>query len=149
MSDFEGMLAEEQTDVEDRREAIAAAAAASSAPSYGSYGAAEAGGESGEEGGAVSGETGSSAGSSTVPGGGAVASSSSGAGPIPEDVSDGSDDDVVARQLREAAMSEEDPELREKLWDEYRAYKTGAAPESGDKKKGEAKSEEADDGNDS
>jgi hypothetical protein len=31
----------------------------------------------------------------------------------------------VARQLREAAMSEDDPELRERLWDEYRAYKTG------------------------
>jgi protein-S-isoprenylcysteine O-methyltransferase Ste14 len=30
---------------------------------------------------------------------------------------------VVARQLREAAMKEENPELREKLWDEYREYK--------------------------
>jgi len=29
---------------------------------------------------------------------------------------------VVARQLREAAMREPDPELRERLWDEYRAY---------------------------
>ena len=42
---------------------------------------------------------------------------------VPPDVGDGSDDDVVARQLREAAMKEEDPELREKLWDEYREYK--------------------------
>jgi hypothetical protein len=42
---------------------------------------------------------------------------------VPKDVGDGSDDDVVARQLREAAMKEEDPELREKLWDEYREYK--------------------------
>lgn len=42
--------------------------------------------------------------------------------PIPEDIPDGDDDDVVARQLREAAMSEPDPELREKLWDEYRKY---------------------------
>jgi hypothetical protein len=46
-------------------------------------------------------------------------------GRIPPDVGDGSDDDIVARQLREAAMKEEDPELREKLWDEYRAYKFG------------------------
>jgi hypothetical protein len=38
-------------------------------------------------------------------------------------VGDGSDDDIVARQLREAAEKETDPELREKLWDEYRAYK--------------------------
>jgi len=42
--------------------------------------------------------------------------------PVPEDIPNGSDDDVVARQLREAAMSEPDPELREKLWDEYRNY---------------------------
>jgi hypothetical protein len=28
---------------------------------------------------------------------------------VPADVGDGRDDDIVARQLREAAMSEEDP----------------------------------------
>ena len=38
---------------------------------------------------------------------------------------DGSDDDIVARQLREAAEQETDPELREKLWREYEAYKRG------------------------
>ena len=43
--------------------------------------------------------------------------------PVPNDISDGQDDDVVARQLREAAENEQDPALREKLWDEYRAYK--------------------------
>jgi hypothetical protein len=32
----------------------------------------------------------------------------------------------VARQLREAAMKEEDPELREKLWQEYREYKAAS-----------------------
>lgn len=42
--------------------------------------------------------------------------------PIPADIPSGNDDDVVARQLREAAMYEPDPELREKLWDEYRKY---------------------------
>ncbi len=42
--------------------------------------------------------------------------------PPPEDIPSGRDDDVVARQLREAAMREPDPELREKLWDEYRVY---------------------------
>ncbi len=41
----------------------------------------------------------------------------------PEDVPSGTDDDIVAKQLREAALAEEDPELRERLWDEYRAYK--------------------------
>jgi hypothetical protein len=44
---------------------------------------------------------------------------------IPADISDGTDDDIVARQLREAAIQEKDPALREKLWDEYRKYKQG------------------------
>ncbi len=35
-------------------------------------------------------------------------------------------DDIVARQLREAAEKETDPELKEKLWEEYRKYKQGA-----------------------
>lgn len=43
----------------------------------------------------------------------------------PKDVPDGSDDDVVARQLREAAERETDPELKKKLWEEYRKYKQG------------------------
>ncbi|MDJ0656835.1 MAG: hypothetical protein QNJ40_21925 [Xanthomonadales bacterium] len=42
---------------------------------------------------------------------------------VPDDVGDGSDDDVVARQIREAAINEDDPVLREKLWEEYRNYK--------------------------
>jgi len=41
----------------------------------------------------------------------------------PADVGAGQDDDIIARQLREAAMKERDPELRAKLWDEYRKYK--------------------------
>ena len=43
--------------------------------------------------------------------------------PPPADIPSGNDDDVVARQLREAAMREADPAVREKLWDEYRKYK--------------------------
>jgi len=43
----------------------------------------------------------------------------------PPDIPDGSDDDVVARQLREAAEKETDPELKKKLWEEYRKYKKG------------------------
>jgi hypothetical protein len=35
----------------------------------------------------------------------------------------GKDDDIVARQLREAAEKETDPVLKEKLWAEYRKYK--------------------------
>jgi hypothetical protein len=58
-------------------------------------------------------------------------------GRVPRDVGDGSDDDIVARQLREAAMSEPDPELREKLWDEYRAYKFGEKKKGPNEKKEE------------
>jgi hypothetical protein len=43
----------------------------------------------------------------------------------PPDNPDGSDDDVVARQLREAAEKEMDPELKKKLWEEYKRYKKG------------------------
>ena len=43
----------------------------------------------------------------------------------PSERYDGSDDDVVARQLREAAEKEPDPVLKEKLWEEYRKYKEG------------------------
>ena len=45
--------------------------------------------------------------------------------PIPDDIPDARDDDIIARQLREAAMQEEDPVLKEKLWDEYKRYKRG------------------------
>lgn len=42
---------------------------------------------------------------------------------VPPDLRGISNDDIVARQLREAATAETDPELKEKLWDEYRKYK--------------------------
>ena len=41
----------------------------------------------------------------------------------PKNRYDPRDDDIVARQLREAAEKESDPELREKLWREYEQYK--------------------------
>ncbi len=41
----------------------------------------------------------------------------------PDDVPEMMDDDIIARQLREAALTEEDPQLRERLWEEYRKYK--------------------------
>jgi|TARA_B100000809_G_C15072954_1_gene506763 hypothetical protein len=48
---------------------------------------------------------------------------SSSNGSIPKDVALINDDDIVATQLRELAMSEEDPNLRDQLWDKYREYK--------------------------
>jgi len=50
--------------------------------------------------------------------------------PPPPDIPNGNDDDVVARQLREAAMREADPAIREKLWAEYRKYKGIAEPDA-------------------
>ena len=50
--------------------------------------------------------------------------------PPPPDIPNGNDDDVVARQLREAAMREPDPAIREKLWAEYRKYKGIAEPDA-------------------
>ena len=44
--------------------------------------------------------------------------------PLP-DIPDARDDDVVARQLREAAEKETDPKLKESLWKEYERYKAG------------------------
>lgn len=41
----------------------------------------------------------------------------------PEDIPVMADEDIIARQLREAALSEEDPELRDRLWEEYRKYR--------------------------
>ena len=50
--------------------------------------------------------------------------------PAPPDIPNGNDDDVVARQLREAAIREPDPAIREKLWAEYRKYKGIAEPDA-------------------
>ncbi|MBW2505062.1 MAG: hypothetical protein JRE16_10905 [Deltaproteobacteria bacterium] len=55
---------------------------------------------------------------------GSTAGVSQGRLPPPED------DDIVARQLREAAEKEQDPELKEKLWEEYWKYK-GASGKRG------------------
>ena len=44
---------------------------------------------------------------------------------IPEDIPSPQGDDIVAKQLREAAMAEQDPDLKAKLWEEYKRYKAG------------------------
>jgi hypothetical protein len=63
--------------------------------------------------------------SSTGAGGRPARTSRTGATRQPPGIPDGHDDDVVARQLREAAEKETDPELQKKLWEEYRKYKQG------------------------
>jgi len=92
----------------------------------------EADGQSGSNSGGAAGSTDKTGTTGGQPEGGPV-DSSEGSGDTgsdskqPEDVGDGSDDDVVARQLREAAEKETDPELKAKLWEEYRRYKRGTS----------------------
>ncbi len=93
--------------------------------------------EGGEEGGGSGGLI--SLGSQTAGAGGQPGRSGSGSGvqtsPIagmsqeditertPDDIPITVDDDIIARQLREAALVENDPALRDRLWAEYRKYK--------------------------
>jgi hypothetical protein len=140
LSEFDALILREQEILEKRREAEGAAGGG------GGAGTAEVGGgaEDGDEGeGEGRGERAEGTGNSPdEPSGdevaredGAPEDSEAETGEdsnerVPADVGDGRDDDIVARQLREAAMKEEDPELREKLWDEYRAYKFGEKKET-------------------
>jgi hypothetical protein len=138
LSEFDKLLLREQELLEQQREAAAAASGDGGA----SGGEAGDGGDDPTDGAdaerraaQVAGGTG---GSPDRPGGEPV-DSSPGApvggaegdsdnddrGRVPPDVGDGSNDDIVARQLREAAMEEDDPKLRERLWEEYRVYKRG------------------------
>jgi len=43
-------------------------------------------------------------------------------GEVPDDIPPSANDDIIARQLREAALAETDPATRAKLWNEYRRY---------------------------
>ena len=45
--------------------------------------------------------------------------------PPKEPLSKERNDDIVARQIQEAASAEQDPALREKLWKEYERYRSG------------------------
>ena len=86
-------------------------------PGGGVYGTGDSGDSDPSDGSVVGGSSGGNR------GGGSAFPTQARVYPPPDDIPDGNDDDVVARQLREAAMREADPQLREKLWDEYRTYK--------------------------
>jgi len=60
-----------------------------------------------------------------MPEGAEIATIEGGAPLVPEDIPSPQGDDIVAKQLREAAIAETDPDLKEKLWDEYKKYKAG------------------------
>ena len=44
-------------------------------------------------------------------------------GKLPDDIPLDDNDDVLARQIKNAALNEVDPKKQKKLWDEYRRYK--------------------------
>jgi hypothetical protein len=136
---FDERMRKEQEAVSQERATRGSGSGAGGAAAAGAAG--EGGPEGGQEGGGepadgegktaaegVPGGRGASAGeqSGAQGGGGGVGGGTlGGSGPstVPADIPDGRDDDIVARQLREAAMKETDPELRERLWEEYRQYK--------------------------
>jgi hypothetical protein len=125
LSEFDDRLRKEQDVLSGKREETAAIVGARE----------QVGGASGGLGGEESGGAASTGGGGSTPesGGSETADtreSSGGLGgtrgaPAPPGTPSGHDDDIVARQLREAAENEEDPELREKLWEEYANYKRG------------------------
>ena len=44
-------------------------------------------------------------------------------GKAPDDIPPAENDDIIAKQFRQAAVEETDPEAQAKLWNEYRRYK--------------------------
>jgi hypothetical protein len=133
LGDFDEMLLREQERVRaqtPRSDSAAAGGAGSGAgEAGGAEGSGEAGGSDGEAGGSGEGtEAFEGEGDGSTGMGGRAGSQSQGGSRgkgVPSDIPDGDEDDVVARQLREAAEKETSPELKAKLWEEYRNYKKG------------------------
>ncbi|WP_293372993.1 hypothetical protein, partial [Nevskia sp.] len=122
---FDARIAREQVALQSDREA-AAAAASTVGGGGGAGGDGGLPGGNGPPGGPPPGIGGEEVAGDEPPGGTASGRQSRGNRPdlpTPADIPDGRDDDVVARQLREAAERETDLPLREKLWKEYRDYK--------------------------
>jgi chorismate mutase len=134
LGEFDEMLLREQERVKASAPRTDAGAGGGGGGVSGGDGEGDGDGDSGNAGEgrqAGGGETGAQAAGGGAAGGGRGAAppgswnQPGGSGGQPQDIPDGSDDDVVARQLREAAEKETDPELKEKLWEEYRKYKQG------------------------
>jgi hypothetical protein len=126
LGEFDEMLLREQERVRaaaPMTDAAGGGAAGNAGTAEGLDGAEGEEGEDGEDGADAEGDSGADA--SQGEGAGTGAQRQGGRRGVPPDIPDGSDDDVVARQLREAAEKETDPELKKKLWEEYRKYKQG------------------------
>ena len=85
-------------------------------------------GQSGEDGDDARGDKDDSGGGA-APGRRTIAATMPKSPPLPRpeapDMPDARDEDVVARQIREAAMNEKDPQVRAGLWEEYERYMSG------------------------
>jgi hypothetical protein len=57
------------------------------------------------------------------PAGASGQSASASNGKLPEDIPPADNDSVLEAQIRQAAINETDPEIKAKLWNEYRKYK--------------------------
>jgi hypothetical protein len=119
VDDFDGVIAEEQREISTvgrDTEGFGGGGAGGGKVGLGKQGS---GGVQGT--GEGQGTTGNEAGSGAT---GSVESMSEEeiAARTPEDIPDLVSEDIVAKQLREAALSEDDPVLRERLWEEYRNY---------------------------
>ncbi len=151
LGDFDEMLLKEEGKVAARVPSQREASVSGQPSATGSNGASgvtgeTAAGETGRAGGRETGTAGEDSAQGGVAGqgdrSGAVSGTQSSAGPGAGDMASSTygvpggtlpppkDDDIVARQLREAAEKEPDPELKKKLWEEYWRYK-------GKKKSGE------------
>jgi hypothetical protein len=138
---FDGLIIAEREKAQNEASATGSAVRANGEADGAGAGAAGAGGETGRS------ENGAGEGGGNQPGAGTAlvangGGSNSGGGYMPgpairqgeysntaavvytapPDIPNATNDDVVARQLREAALREPDPQLREKLWNEYRKY---------------------------
>lgn len=101
-----------QGDLPDESDAVETAAANPTPPPAGQTGATQTGGAP-----------------ANVPG----ADAPSDNGNVPDDIPPSANDDIIAQQLRQAALDETDPATRAKLWNEYRRYNNlpvKAAPEA-------------------
>jgi hypothetical protein len=123
VGDFDEVLMEEQRDIETVGRNTEGYGTGSGSGSGGniSLGEQAAGAQGGASGGAAGGGGGGGGAGSSDP----LAGMSEGEieKRTPDDIEVMMDDDIVAKQLREAALAEDDPELRERLWEEYRKYK--------------------------
>jgi hypothetical protein len=119
---FDKTLTAEQRRTAEERETRTADARSSSAGSMGA--ANESAARPGDLRSERSGQAGSAASSSSSSTDRGVVGSASGA--PDRSIPSGDDDDIVARRLRRAAEQETDPELKEKLWNEYIDYKRNA-----------------------